>query len=326
MAASQVALPTYKTQLLVAKETAYGTPAAGTAMIPVTSLTPSDKLTMLKDAGWRGSPVASYGQVPGPLFAEIDFGGDVFADTIGYPLVGVLGDLATTGASAPFTHNIALLTSGSTQPQSFTFTVEDAVNALQFPGAMMSELDFKFDGTGKLEYTGKATSLASVVQGSPPVVSASVVPIQAVWQGVTTLAGVTTAQILSGEWNIKRSVETLKAVDGSQQPFQVWSGECSVDGKLTLVMLADTYRADYVAGTSVSLDVNFQQGSGATLTEVKLHASNCTLTDAAKSYGKSYIELDLTFEANANTTDIGTSAGYSPMKATLQNAVTSGTY
>ena len=326
MSASQVALPTYKTQLLVAKETTYGTPATGTAMIPVTSLTPHDKLSLLKDAGWRGSPVASYGQVPGPLFAEIDFGGDVFADTIGYPLVGVLGDVTVTGASAPYTTAISTLTSGTTQPQSYTFTVEDAVNALQFPGAMMSEVGFKFDGIGKLEYTGKATSLASVIQASPPAVSASTVPIQAVWQGVTTLAGVSTGKLLSGEWNIKRNVETLKAVDGSQQPFQVWSGEISVDGKLTLVMAADTYRADYTAGTTVSVDVNFQQGTGASLTQVLLHGSQCTLTDAQKSYGKSYIELDLTFEANANTTDVGASAGYSPMKATLQNALVSGTY
>ena len=326
MPASQVALPTYRTTLLVAKETAYGTATTGTATIPVTSLTPHDKLTLLKDAGMRGSPVASYGQVVGDLFAELDFGGDVFADTIGYPLVGILGDITTTGATAPYTHSIATLTSGSTQPQSYTFTVEDAVNALQFPGAMMSEVGFKFDGKGKLEYTAKATSLASVIQASPPTVSASAVPVQAVWQGVTTLAGVTTGKVLSGEWNIKRTVEPLKAVDGSQYPFQIWSGEISVDGKLTMVMAADTYRADYTAGTTVSIDVNFQQGAGATATQILLHGTSCTLTDAQKNYGKSYIELDLTFEANANTTDIGASAGYSPMKATLQNAITTGTY
>lgn len=326
MAASQVALPTYRTSLLVGKETSYGTPATGTALIPVTSLTPHDKLTLLKDAGWRGSPVASYGQVAGPLFAELDMGGDVYADSIGWPLVGILGDLTVTGASAPYTSAIALLTSGTTQPQSYTFTVEDAVNALQFPGSMMSEVGFKFDGNGKLEWTGKATSLASVIQASPPTISASTVPIQPVWQGITTLAGVTTGKLLSGEWNIKRSVEALKAVDGSQQPFQIWSGEISVDGKLTLVMAADTYRADYVAGTTISVDVNFQQGAGASATQVLLHSTQCTLTDAQKNYGKSYIEIDLTFEANANTTDVGASAGYSPMKATLQNAIASGTY
>lgn len=326
MAASQVALPTYRTQLLVAKEATYGTAASGTAMVPVTSITPHDKLTLLKDAGWRGSPVTSYGQAVGPLYAELDFAGDVFADTIGYWLTGVLGDITTSGTAAPYTHNIALLTSGSTQPQSYTLTVEDAVNALQFPGAMVSEVGFKFDGNGKLEYSGKATSLASVVQASPPTVSASTVPIQAAWQGISTIASSTTATILSGEWNIKRTVAPLKAVDGSQAPFQVWSGECTVEGKLTLVMQADTYRTDYTTGTTVSLDVNFQQGTGSSATQVKLHSSNCTLTDAQKNYGKSYIELDLTFEANANTTDVGTSAGYSPMKATLQNALTSGTY
>lgn len=326
MAASQVALPTYRTTLLVGKETAYGTAATGTATIPVTSLTPHDKLTLLADAGWRGAPVKSYGQSAGPLYAEIDFGGDVFADTIGFPLTGILGDVAVTGASAPYTTTLALLNTGNQQPQSYTFTVEDAVNALQFPGAMISDLGFKFDGNGKLEYTAKATSLASVIQGSPPVASASNVPITPVWEGITTLAGSTTAAVVSGEFNMKRTVEALKAVDGSQYPFQVWSGEFTADGKLTVVMAADTYRADFVAGTTISVDLNFQQGAGAALTQVKLHASQCTLTDAQKSYGKSYIELDLSFEANANTTDVGASNGYSPVKVTLQNASTSGTY
>jgi hypothetical protein len=44
------------------------------------------------------------------------------------------------------------------------------------------------------------------------------------------------------------------------------------------------------------------------------------------SRGKDYVELPISFKAVANSTDVGASGGYSPIKVTLQNAITSGTY
>ena len=317
-------MPTYRTTLGVAKETVYGTAVAATAFFPISSFTPHDKIVELVDNGWRGSAVDVYGHVQGPVTSELDFGGDVFADTIGWPIVGVLGDDTVTGASAPYSHAITLLNTGSTQPPSYTLTENTAINAKQFAGCKFSEVAFKFDGAGKLTYTAKATGLQSVV-ASAPTISFSSVPITAAWAGLAKIGG-TAVQLVSGEWTIKRPVEPINTVDGTQAPLVNWSGPASASGKLTVVMLADTYRANYIAGAATSIEAIFTQGAGAALTKVDLLCSKATLTDAQETFGKSYIELDLTFDCEANTTDIGASAGYGITAVTLQNALPTATY
>lgn len=315
--------PTYRTTLGVGLETVYGTAVAATAFVPISSLTPHDKITELVDNGWRGSAVDSYGNVQGPTSSEIDFGGDVFVDGIGFPLVGILGDDAVTG-TAPTVHAISLLNTGSTQPPSYTLTANTAINAKQFAGCKFSEVGFKFDGAGKLTYTAKATGLQSVV-GTTPTVSFSALKPTAAWVGTVTLGG-TAVQLVTGEWTIKRAVEPINTVDGTQGPFTCWSGPLSASGKLTLIMEADTYRAQYIAGTPTIIEATFAQGSGTTLTSLELLCSQARITDAQETFGKTYIELDLTFDCEANSTDVGTSAGFSPVAATLKNALPTGTY
>jgi hypothetical protein len=75
----------------------------GTAVVPVftqliDSLTPSDKPTFLKDQAWRGSMgTNSFNQVAGVKHAEVDLGGPLFADAMGFFFRNILGDVATAG-------------------------------------------------------------------------------------------------------------------------------------------------------------------------------------------------------------------------------------
>jgi hypothetical protein len=319
--------PTYLTTLGVAKETVFGTPVAATFFTPVSTLTADDKLALLEDKNLRGSAVEVYNMVPGTTTGEVDFGGDVFADAIGFPLVGVLGDVTVTGATAPYSTVAAVLNTGSTQPPSYTLTATDAINARQYAGCRFSEVGLKFDGAGKLDYTAKATGFIGAVT-SAPTPSFTTVPIAAGWQGVVKLGGTTVPSIQSGEITIKRSVTPIHTVAGAQAAYNNWSGPVTCDGKLTMVMETDTYRAAYAAGTSSSLDVNFTQGTGAALTQLLVHCSSIYWTAAPPKIdtSKTYIELELSFTAVANVTDKGTSNGYSPVKVTLQNAMPSGTY
>src|SRR2546423_12194492 len=101
--------PTYRTFLGIAKEVTPGTPIASTFYIPVKSVTPSDNVVYLPDEGMRGSLAKTYGDVQGVTSSTFGFAGDVFPDAIGWPLAGVLGEVATTGASAPFSHTMDLL-------------------------------------------------------------------------------------------------------------------------------------------------------------------------------------------------------------------------
>lgn len=80
----------------IALEVTPGTGLAPQAFIPVTSRQPFDNLTYLEDKGMRGSMVEDYGEIAGVRHSEWDLGGDVFADTIGWAAMGVLGDVVVS--------------------------------------------------------------------------------------------------------------------------------------------------------------------------------------------------------------------------------------
>jgi hypothetical protein len=146
------------------------------------------------------------------------------------------------------------------------------------------------------------------------------------WQGVAQIAGVTQTGLLDGEVTIKRSVTVLDSVDGTQAPAALWSGPVQVDGKATLIMEDDTALTQYLTTVKPSIDFNFTAGAGAAAVQLKLHMTKCSISAADITRGKDYIEVPITWTALANTTDIGASGGYSPIKVTIQNAIASGTY
>ena len=97
------AQPSVRSYLGVAKEVTPATAVAASAFIPVSkdSLKPVDIIAPLFDTGLRGSMAQNYNYIQGRRHTEVDLGGPVFADTIGYWLGGIMGAVATTGVSAP---------------------------------------------------------------------------------------------------------------------------------------------------------------------------------------------------------------------------------
>lgn len=309
----------------IGRESILGTAVPATAFIPVDKPTPKDALTLLQDKGLRGSMVEVYNEIAGPKHSTFDFGGDVFPDTIGWMLAGVLGDVTTTGATAPFTHAMAVLNSSDGQPKSYTLTDYYATGTRQYPGAKFSELAFKFNGDSMLTYSAKATAFPSATT-TVPTPSFTAIPPIAAWTGAVTIGGTAVTTVLDGEVSIKRPVSVIQPVAGSQNPGNIWSGPVSVDGKMTLIMDDDTQLTNYLNVAQPSLDINFSSGTGVGATQVKLHMTNVTYTAADIGRGKDFVEIAVSFSARANATDIGTSGGYSPIKATIQNAIASGTY
>jgi hypothetical protein len=317
--------PTFRSFLGIAKETTFGTPVAATAFIPVKTMSPSDKVTLLEDQGQRGSMVSTYDKIAGPVWSEYGFDGDVFPDTLGWMLAGVLGDVTSTGSAAPYTHAMSVLNTGTGQPPSYTLSDYYTIQTRQFPGIKFSELGLKFSGDGLLNYSAKATGLASATSTAPTPSYTSVPPL-AGWVGAVTIGGAASTFVVDGECTIKRDVTVIHTSDGTQAPYALWSGPVSASGKLTLVMEDDTQYLNYLNNSKPSLDINFSQGTAGAAVQVKLHMTKASFSNAEIGRGKDYIELSVDYDALANTTDIGASGGYSPIKATLQNAVATGTY
>ena len=330
-----MALPRSRSYLGIAKETrpapgSSPSAVAATDYIPFTSITPFDNVKYLDDKGMRGSMVDEYGVIQGNIYSEFDFGGDVFADTVGYIYGGVLGDVATTGTGAPYTHTIALLNSQASNGQPTTFTLSDyyslgSSSTRQFAGVQFAGIDTKFSADALVTYTAKGMGYQSVTAANPTPSFSTVTP-QAAWTGTVALAGGTTATLAEGNVNIQRAVTPIFTVDGTQAPYQLFAGPLTVDGSMLLVFESDTQLNYYLQNTQPSLSVDFTSGTGASLVQVKFFMTKCAFTVAKIERTKDYIELNVNYKAIANTTDAGASSGYSPVKVTLKNAKAASTY
>jgi len=315
----------------IAKEATKGTAVAPTDFIPVSkdSLKPADIVDPLYDTGLRGSNVMNYAYVTGRTRSTFDFGGAVFADTIGYAIAGLMGSVATTGASAPYTHTISLknsLTSSTeTQPISYTLTDFYAVAVRQFPGCQFSDFSLKFNADGMLEMDTKSTGWASATTTDPTPTFSTVLPTP-VWRGTVSIGGSTITTAMEGNIDMKRAVTPIYGISNTQNPYQVFLGALEVTGTIKFVMDADTQLTNFLNNTQPAIVLNWAYGTGATAVQIQATISKGAYTTAVIDRGDDFVTVTIELNGQGNTTDAGSTGGYAPIKWVLQNAKASGTY
>ena len=317
--------PSALTFVGVGKESTKGTGVAATAYIPVTTITPSDNVIYVPDTAMRASMANTFNEIQGPISSEVSVEGPVFPDTFGWPLAGLLGDITTTGASAPFTHAMSVKNSGDGQPTSHSLVDNYAAQCRRYAGLQWAELAVKYTADGVLTHTSKATGWGSATFAAPTP-SFTTIPPQPGWRCVATIAGGAVTYVQEAEVDFKRTATPVFTLQNSQNPYSVFVGDLEVTGKLKLIMEDDTELTRYLTNTQPSMSLDLQQGAGAAVVEVKFVMTKCAYTNADIDRGADYVVLQVDFTAIANTTDAGASGGYSPIKATLQNAIASGTY
>lgn len=323
-----MALPVLQTLVGIAKETTYGTAVPATAFLPVSSAPKTDdKLKLDEDKAWRGSMGVDYGFQPGIYDTSLSLSSYVFPDTVGWALAGVLGDVTTTGATAPFTHTFSLYNGTNGQPKSYTLTDWYVANGRQYPGAVFNACSFKISGDGLISYDMGVDALPSVsLANTKPTSSFTTVTPLSGWQGQVQIGGVASTAVLSFECDIKRKTTAIHSISGQQGAQSVFAADLSVSGKMDVVMTDDSQLLNYLNNSQPSLDVNYAIGAGASAQQFKLHMSKAAYTAATVDRSKEFVQLSISYTAVFNSTDIGTSGGFSPIKATLQNNVAAGTY
>ena len=143
--------PVAEREIYINKELTPGTiPATVGAVWALTSFKPTNKPTWIEDDSWQGSMGDIFGIYQGPLIGGIDAGGHVFADTIGYPLYGILGDYTATGTAG----------TGST-----TLTAQCAAGATTATVAAITGFS-----------SGQAVQLGITADGIPEIVVLSAAP------------------------------------------------------------------------------------------------------------------------------------------------------
>jgi hypothetical protein len=320
-----------RSYLGIAKEVTKGTVVAPTDFIPVSkdSLKPQDIVDPLYDTGLRGSNVLNYNYIPGRTRSTVDFGGAVFADTIGYGLAGLLGAVATTGSTAPFTHTISLLnslTSGAdAQPISYTLTDFYAVDVRSYPGCQFSDFSLKFNADGMLEYDTKTTGFASSTVADPTPAFSTVLPTP-VWRGTVSIGGSAVSSAMSGNIDMARPVTPVYGISATQDPFQVFLGPLEVTGKITFLMETDAELTNFLSNTQPAIVLNWAYGTGTAAVQIQATITKGAYTAAMIERGEDFVQVSIDLNGQSNTTDAGASGGFSPIKWVLQNAKASGTY
>jgi len=309
----------------IAKETTKGTFVPSADFLPLTKFDPVDKTVWLDDDGMRGSMAKVYDQIAGPVFSELSMSGPVFPDTIGYPLMGILGDVTVTGASAPFTHAGAIKNSTDGQPPAYSLNDFQVVENRGFPGVQFYDLNLKWDGEKLFTWDATAKGYQSAAQTKPAYSNSTIAALPG-WLSTVTLNSISSLTLVDGEMKIKREGGPIHTADGTQAPYQMFVGAAEVSGKLVLVADTNTQLVNYLAGTKIPLDFNFTQGAGAALVQVKLHSTVTRINEVKTTRGKQWVEYEFDYTCLPNSTDAGASLGLSHLKATIQNAKPSGTY
>jgi hypothetical protein len=320
-----------RSYLGIAKEVTKGTIVAPTDFIPVAkdSLKPQDIVDPLFDTGLRGSNVLNYAYIQGRTRSTVDFGGAVFADTVGYGIAGLLGSVATTGASAPFTHTISLknsLTSDvDVQPISYTLTDFYAVDVRSYPGCQFSDFSLKFNADGMLEYDTKTTGWASSTVADPTPSFSAILPTP-VWRGTVSIGGAQVSTAMSGNIDMSRPVTPVYGISNTQNPYQVFLGPLEVTGKITFLMETDAELTRFLNNTQPAIVLNWSYGAGATAVQIQATISKGAYTAAMIERGEDFVQVSIDLNGQSTTTDAGSTGGFAPIKWVLQNAKASGTY
>ena len=315
----------------IAKEATKGTAVAATDFIPVAkdSLKPVNIYDPLFDQGLRGSNTMNYNYIQGRSRSTFDFGGAVFADTIGYSLAGIMGAVATTGASAPYTHTISLLnslTSGAdAQPISYTLTDFYAVGVRQYPGCQFSDFSLKFNADGMLEYDAKSTGWVSSTTTDPTPTFSTVLPTP-VWRGTVSIGGSAVSYSMEGNIDMKRAVTPIYGISNTQNPYQVFLGALEVTGSIKFVMTSDTELTRFLSNSQPAIVLNWAYGAGASAVQIQATITKGAYTAAVYDRGDDFVSVSIELNGQGNATDAGASGGLAPIKWVLQNAKASGTY
>jgi hypothetical protein len=320
-----------RSYLGIAKEATRGTAVAPTDFIPVMkdALKPVDIVDPLYDTGLRGSNVLNYNYIPGRTRSTVDFGGAVFADTVGYAIAGVLGSVATTGASAPYTHTISLFNSLTSnvdvQPISYTLTDFYAVDVRSYPGCQFSDFSLKFNADGMLEYDTKTTGFQSELVADPTPTFSTVLPTP-VWRGTVSIGGSAVSTAMTGNIDMTRPATPIYGISNTQDPYQVFLGPLEVTGKITFVMDNDSQLLNFLNNSQPALVFNWAYGAGASAVQIQATLTKGAYTTGVIERGEDFVQVTVDINAQSNTTDAGSSGGFSPIKWVLQNAKASGTY
>lgn len=230
--------------------------------------------------------------------------------SISAPLVAGAAKPSSSTIGTVYTHTFNV---ANAQPPSFTISDYNSMTERQYAGAVMQELQFKFDTETALTMNAKLISKMSVTTTTATPTFTTSNPLMG-FQTKLTLGATQNLNLVGGEFSIKRDSALLFTANQTQDPTKFSGGRISVSGKLTFDCEDETELLKYLNGTQETLDILIQRDAN---TSIDFHCSLVDYSKATVDRSQEFVRVDLEFLAIANATDAGMCV------VTLKNSVSS---
>ncbi|PQO23078.1 hypothetical protein C2I36_09875 [Rhodobacteraceae bacterium WD3A24] len=252
-----------RAQLALAFESTYGTaPASGYTKMPFASTTLGAEQPLIDNEllGFGRDPLA-------PIKDAVTADGDVVvpidAETFWFWLKAAFGAPATTGASAPFTHEFV---SGDFDLPSMAIEVgmPEVPRFAMYSGCKLDQLSFQMQRSGQLQATASLVAQGEDRQTSSQAGTLTELDLKRFgnFNGSVKRDGSKLANLISAEVNYSNNldrIETIRSdgkIDGADASISALTGQIEV-------RFADETLVDQaVNGTSCELEFGFTLGSG----------------------------------------------------------------
>ena len=223
----------------------------------------------------------------------------------------------------PYTHKWAILNSGNGQPPTHTITdwtgLTPTVGARAYTSACVSQLDFTGNAEQLLMQKVSGNSwLSQPAQSTPTNTTSFVVPV-ANWRSTVQIGGVQNNSF--GEWtvSIKRMLQVYWTAQSAQSPFVIARGGLAITAGINQGVATDETMLNYLlAGAPLSLQFQVTNGlTGISELSLTINMTRAVEVKSKPTRNAVLIGYDSEFEATANSTDVGGSAGLGPGTVTL---------
>lgn len=231
----------------------------------------------------------------------------------------------------PYTHKFAILNAdagwGNGQPPTHTASdytgVTASVGARSYPSLAVSDLTFTGNAEALFMAKVSGNSWQSAPNGLTPTPATQFVVPSPAWRSTVTVGGSPVYDV--GEWEIqiKRELQVYWTNQNAQTPYVIGRGSLDATGSLHYsVAVNETPLTQMLSNTQPTLAIALDNGLvGTNQITFTFNIHTAAFTKSKPSRSNVLFGYEDEFQAVANTTDVGGSAGLGPMTCTLLNNV-----
>jgi hypothetical protein len=230
-------------------------------------------------------------------------------------------------AATNYVHTFAILNSGTGQPPTHSLTdatgITASVGARTYPSACVSQLDFSGNAEQLLMAKVTGNSWLSAAAGSTPTNTTAFVKPQPNWLSTVTVGGSQVFDVGEWAWAAKRQLQIYWTAQNSQTPFIIARGGLNLSGTMSYtVAVSEQPLLNMLTSGPQAVAITLSNGlTGANLLSITLTTTKAQFIKAKVTRNAVLVGYDDEWEATANTTDVGGSAGLGPGTVSLTNAI-----